>query len=172
MHRRDFAERRIRAQVGDRISFTAGRGPRGRTCARNAANLNDRGRFGFFAFLALVGLLVLPAVAILKFLVHLHPEIVAAVGILVNVVTYLAYSGDKRRARGKEWRISESTLHLLELIGGWPAAFIAQRVFRHKIRKARYQVVFWTIVLMYQAVAFDLVQGGQVSKALFRRLLM
>jgi len=42
-------------------------------------------------------------------------------------------------------------LHLLELLGGWPGAFLAQRRLRHKCSKRRYQFVFWLIVLAYQS---------------------
>jgi len=44
---------------------------------------------------------------------------------------------------------------LLEFLGGWPAAFLAQRVLRHKIRKISYQMIFWLIVVFHQWLAFD-----------------
>jgi uncharacterized membrane protein YsdA (DUF1294 family)/cold shock CspA family protein len=140
LHWRDFAERRKRAEVGDRVRFTAGQGPGGRICAQNAVHLNDGRRFGFLALLILVSLLVLPALAILRFQAWLNPSIAAAIVLPINAVTFAVYHADKRRAREKEWRISEATLHLLELAGGWPAAFVAQRRFRHKIRKVGYQI--------------------------------
>jgi uncharacterized membrane protein YsdA (DUF1294 family) len=31
------------------------------------------------------------------------------------------------------------------LLGGWPGALIAQRVFHHKWKKTRYVIVFWMI---------------------------
>ncbi|NET71503.1 MAG: DUF1294 domain-containing protein [Sphaerospermopsis sp. SIO1G2] len=67
---------------------------------------------------------------------------------LVNLITFLAYRKDKQAARFSEWRIPESTLHLLMLAGGTPAAFIAQRVLRHKTRKQPFQLVFWFLLLM------------------------
>jgi len=47
----------------------------------------------------------------------------------------------------------------LRMLGGWPGAFLAQRVFRHKTSKLSYQVVFWAIVLVYQLVALDYLTG-------------
>jgi uncharacterized membrane protein YsdA (DUF1294 family) len=72
-----------------------------------------------------------------------------------SAITFFAYRSDKRRAELGEWRIPESTLHLAELIGGWPGAFLAQRQFHHKTSKTSFQVVFWVIVLVHQFVAAD-----------------
>ena len=124
------------------------------------------GRLDIFSLVFLLSLLVRPSAAMLR--LSLHPGIPAVVLFLVNTITFLAYRADKRRAQAREWRISESTLHLLELIGGWPAAFVAQRCFRHKIRKLSYQLVFWMIVLIYQAAALDISEGGEFSAAFLR----
>jgi len=69
--------------------------------------------------------------------------------IAISVFTFAVYGLDKRKAKLSHWRIKESTLHLLELLGGWPGGFVAQRYFHHKSRKAKYLVVFWAIVAMH-----------------------
>ena len=73
----------------------------------------------------------------------LHPLAIYAG---MSLVTIWAYSRDKRAAQSGAWRTREVRLHLLELLGGWPGAFLAQRFFRHKSRKMSYQIVFWLIV--------------------------
>jgi uncharacterized membrane protein YsdA (DUF1294 family) len=65
---------------------------------------------------------------------------------LASVVAFVAYGLDKRAAIRGRWRIPESTLHLMELVGGFPGSFIGQHLFRHKLAKIRYIVVFWLIV--------------------------
>ena len=45
------------------------------------------------------------------------------------------------------WRTQEQTLHLLEILGGWPGAWIAQKLFHHKSRKTSFQVEFWLCVV-------------------------
>lgn len=60
----------------------------------------------------------------------------------INAVTFVAYWIDKRAAQAQARRTPEATLHLLELLGGWPAAWLAQRVLRHKSRKENYRLVF------------------------------
>jgi uncharacterized membrane protein YsdA (DUF1294 family) len=70
---------------------------------------------------------------------------------VASVMTFIAYGLDKRAAYRQRRRIPESTLHVLELFGGFAGAFIAQHVFRHKRRKRTYMLVFWAIVLLHAA---------------------
>ena len=65
--------------------------------------------------------------------------------------------------------MSEAQLHLLELLGGWPGALLAQRRLRHKCSKRSYQIVFWLIVLAYQFAAMDSLQNWQLSRAALSR---
>ncbi|MCW1918807.1 DUF1294 domain-containing protein [Rhodobacter sp. KR11] len=60
----------------------------------------------------------------------------AAIWLLaINLLTYITFYTDKQRALAKMWRIPESRLLLLAMLGGWPAAKAAQTRFRHKTRK-------------------------------------
>ncbi|WP_035992038.1 DUF1294 domain-containing protein [Leptolyngbya sp. KIOST-1] len=65
---------------------------------------------------------------------------------LMSIVTYALYADDKKRARQNAWRTTEGTLHICELLGGWPGGFVAQQVLRHKSQKKTYQAEFWAIV--------------------------
>ncbi len=67
----------------------------------------------------------------------------------MSAVAFVMYRADKRRAVRGDWRISESTLHTIELLGGWPGAWVAQRTFRHKWNKMQYVSVFWMIVAVH-----------------------
>lgn len=69
-------------------------------------------------------------------------------------VTFLAYAFDKAAAMNDRWRTRENTLHLLSLAGGWPAALIAQRMFRHKTHKEEFQSSFWFTVLANCGILF------------------
>ena len=55
--------------------------------------------------------------------------------LLINIVTFLVFVIDKRRAVKRKWRIPEKTLLGLSLIGGSAGGLIAMYYFRHKIRK-------------------------------------
>lgn len=68
---------------------------------------------------------------------------------VMSLVTYVLYDDDKSRARQRNRRTPEKTLHLCELAGGWLGGFIAQRILRHKNQKQSYQIVFWAIVTIH-----------------------
>lgn len=74
-----------------------------------------------------------------------------------SLLAFFAYWRDKRSAERGAWRTPEQTLHLFELLGGWPGALLAQRLFRHK---TRFQLVFWAIVLLHQLFWLDRLGGG------------
>ncbi|MBR5145900.1 MAG: DUF1294 domain-containing protein [Clostridia bacterium] len=60
--------------------------------------------------------------------------------VFVNLFAVIIYGIDKRRAIKGKWRISESTLLLVALIGGGLGALAGMKLFRHKTQKARFFV--------------------------------
>lgn len=120
------------------------------------------------AILVISVLLVLPIIASRQQGVDLRWAGIYAV--FMSALTYWVYAKDKRRAEEGEWRIPEAHLHLLELIGGWPGAFLAQRRLRHKCTKRSYLAVFWMIVLLHQVVAFDSLQNWRFLNAVVNLL--
>ena len=69
-----------------------------------------------------------------------------------SVVAFVAYGMDKRRAARNKPRISERTLHLMSVVGGWPGAHLARGVFRHKTQKMSFRIVFWIIVVAHLSI--------------------
>ncbi len=67
---------------------------------------------------------------------------------VLNIVTFCLYGLDKYYARHDIWRVPEAVLLFLALIGGSPAAYIAQKFFRHKIHKFSFRIKFWLIVIV------------------------
>jgi uncharacterized membrane protein YsdA (DUF1294 family)/cold shock CspA family protein len=59
-----------------------------------------------------------------------------------NLLLFLYYYQDKTSAVKKTWRTQESTLHWLSLIGGWPSAYLAQKLFNHKHKKQSFVVTY------------------------------
>lgn len=116
--------------------------------------------------LALLGLLLLPALALGRLGLHVEPRRLFLGAGAVSLLTFVVYAVDKRAARNAAGRVPESVLHLLELLGGWPGAWVAQRLVRHKNAKPGYQAVFWLIVLAHQLAALDCLLGWPLLRVL------
>ncbi len=71
---------------------------------------------------------------------------------LMSLVTLGFYAWDKRQSRNRGWRVPESRLHVLSLLGGWPGALIGQRWLRHKSVKKKFRAVFWLTVVVHVAI--------------------
>jgi uncharacterized membrane protein YsdA (DUF1294 family)/cold shock CspA family protein len=96
-----------------------------------------------FFVIAAAALVLITIAALLGKLPLLTPLIYLG----ASVIAILAYAIDKSAAQRNQWRISEYMLNIIALLGGWPGALVAQRLFRHKISKKSFQVVFWIIVV-------------------------
>jgi uncharacterized membrane protein YsdA (DUF1294 family) len=77
--------------------------------------------------------------------------IIAAIYLVASVATFVAFGWDKWRATRGGTRVAEQTLHLMELLGGWPGALLGQQLFKHKRSKRAYMRVFWAIVGVHVA---------------------
>ena len=69
----------------------------------------------------------------------------------INLFAFYAYMQDNWAASQRAWRTSEDTLHFWSLIGGWPGAWFAQQLLRHKSRKQAFRVTYWGTVVLHCA---------------------
>ena len=53
---------------------------------------------------------------------------------VINFISFAAMGVDKSKARKRSWRIPESTLFVLALIGGSIGSIAGMHLFRHKTR--------------------------------------
>ncbi|WP_295986769.1 cold shock and DUF1294 domain-containing protein [uncultured Variovorax sp.] len=175
VHLRDFSDRGTTPQVGMRLDFdeihVGGKGPRAVAVrAASAVQQRPQGRAKQpqpqqrrpSAAPALsssdssslpMALLLFGYAALLGYGVWTGriPPVALGVLLLLSLSALVIYGVDKSAARAGRWRIAESTLHLLSLAGGWPGAWIAQRMFRHKLSKKSFMAVYWATVLVHVA---------------------
>lgn len=173
VHVKAFQAGSRRPVEGDLISYEAAKDSAGRTKAahvrfagqrivspgqrapRSPAPLRHMPR----RLLGTLVLLAIAAAAIMKWV----PVVVWMAYWLISLVSFLVYWRDKDAAGAKEGRIPENTLHILDLLGGWPGALIAQQQFRHKTVKTAFQATFWITVLLNVAVVAFLARVGGVQ---------
>lgn len=67
--------------------------------------------------------------------------------IAINIIAFLTMFIDKKKAEKNKWRIKESTLMLLAVIGGSIGAIAGMYKFRHKTKKLKFTIGFPTILL-------------------------
>ena len=68
--------------------------------------------------------------------------------VIINILTFIVYGLDKLKAKKGKWRISESTLLLLAIIGGSIGAWFGMKVWHHKTmhKKFKYGVPLIIII--------------------------
>lgn len=69
--------------------------------------------------------------------------------IVINIIAFILYGVDKRKAQKGKWRISENTLLLLAVLGGSLGAIVGMKIFRHKTKKKAFSVGL-PIILFFQ----------------------
>ena len=75
-----------------------------------------------------------------------------------NLFVFLYYYQDKTSAIKNDWRTQESTLHWLSLLGGWGGAYVAQKLFRHKHKKASFMFTY-KLTVLFNCLAIILYSG-------------
>ena len=151
VHAKSFRNRQQRPRLNDIVNYDMGFDEKDRAQANNVTyevdvepaldtSLKGPGSLALAVFFVLF-------VAVSAWEGRL-PLAVPGLYLVASTFAFIAYQRDKSRARHNHWRISEDTLHLWSLIGGWPGAALAQKLYHHKSKKRSFQVVYWfTIVL-------------------------
>ena len=166
LHRAEFIVMHKRPEVGDVVEFRLGRDPDGTLCAQQVEHHNDGGRIRLVHLVVLAVLLTAPGLATWKLVDRNDWRLVLGCAAGMSAIAFLMYWLDKLRAKHGQWRVAESTLHLVSALGGWPGAYLAQKHFRHKTCKIRFGLIFWLIVTVHQFAAFDYLQDWTTMHAL------
>lgn len=173
-HARAFRDRDAHPSSGIRVTYSLGRDEQGRpraedawrsgsertlTAARSETSLRPARAstvsLGFFLLVA-----VLAVTGRLSWVVV--PWYLA-----LSAVTFVVYGIDKNSAQRNGWRVPERILQFLAFTGGWPGAWIAQQVLRHKTSKRSFQIEFWICVIVNLLLLAALVwQGGELREGL------
>ena len=83
--------------------------------------------------------------------------------IAVNIMAFIVFWLDKKRAEKAKTRISESSLLVLTLFGGTIGSIIAMLLFRHKTRKLSFLILFWPILIVQAAAALLFVFRNNIN---------
>lgn len=77
------------------------------------------------------------------------PRFLPVCYVVLSVVSFLMYHHDKQSAYQGRWRTPESSLHLIDVFGGWIGASFAHRLLDHKATKADFRAVFYATIILH-----------------------
>ena len=162
LHIKSLPKEDKRLDIGQAYTFDVVTDARGRVQAQNAvpiiAPVAPPKRPLFWAVRHVPPFLVIVLAVSQVTTVSVNWWIVYGVASMGSVIGYWI---DKNAAIQKSWRISETVLLLLGLVGGWPGAILAQELFRHKTRKGTFRYLFWMTVAINMAAFVQInVLGG------------
>lgn len=172
VHISNLKGRSRRPMIGDRVTYLVAKDPRGRLQAKAVGFVDvDRVKHAKDSSLprAAIGSIVLAGVVV-TVVAGLLPPIFAGIYLVFSGLSYLLYAKDKGAAKRNAWRTPEHTLHMLDLLGGWPGGLVAQQQFHHKTIKQPFQFVFWLSVIANIGGAWWLTTSGtavRLSAAIF-----
>ena len=72
---------------------------------------------------------------------------------IINIVTLIVYGVDKLKAKRHQWRIPESTLILLAVIGGSIGALLGMKIWHHKTKHKKFKYGIPIILALQLALA-------------------
>lgn len=76
------------------------------------------------------------------------PLIIACYLMIINILAFVLYGIDKRKAKKKRFRIPERTLLWMARIGGGIGSWIGIMLFHHKTKHTKFKIVvpLWTVI--------------------------
>lgn len=78
--------------------------------------------------------------------------------ILINIVTFIMFAIDKKRAKRNQWRIPESQLLFFSLLGGSIGGIIAMKIVKHKTKKPKFTIGMPLLLLINIFIVYYLIK--------------
>ncbi|MBB6630395.1 DUF1294 domain-containing protein [Clostridium algidicarnis] len=74
--------------------------------------------------------------------------------ILLNILGFLSMYIDKSRSKKSQWRIRESTLIIIAILGGSIGSYLGMKKFRHKTKHSKFKygipfIIFIQIIIIF-----------------------
>ncbi|BFM13661.1 cold shock and DUF1294 domain-containing protein [Simiduia litorea] len=151
VHISDFIDTTHSPEVGQTVNFSLATDSAGRTCGKKVRREHDRlpaAHSHLSGNISVVLAILFTLVVSYSVLSLRMPAVLLWYYLAINSLTFIWYLSDKAAAQKGQWRIKESRLHLMALLGGWPGATFAQQIFRHKSKKLSFRMVYWLTILL------------------------
>ena len=87
----------------------------------------------------------------MSFLIE-HKLIIFLLFVVLNLVAFIAYGVDKYKAVKNKWRVPESSLILLAVMGGSLGALLGMKTFHHKTKHPKFFIGVPAIIIFQTAL--------------------
>ena len=92
-------------------------------------------------------------------------KFISAYYLAINIILFLAMFIDKSKAVKGKWRIPESTLFILSILGGAIGGFAAMYLFHHKNRKWSFKIIFALSLILHLALVVYIINTFLLGNA-------
>lgn len=76
--------------------------------------------------------------------------------ICINIVAFVLFGVDKRKAEKRDWRISEAFLLGISALGGATGALIGMIIFKHKSSKKKFYIGVPFLLLLSKVIELNI----------------
>lgn len=76
--------------------------------------------------------------------------------LLINIISFIIYFIDKRKAIKNKWRIPEKILLLFSLIGGCYGSLIGMYFHHHKTKHIKFKILVPLFVIIWTYILFKI----------------
>ena len=93
------------------------------------------------------------------------PIIIISYLVAINLIAFVLYGIDKKRAIRNEQRIRESVLLWIARLGGAIGSWLGIKIFRHKTKHTKFRIVvpLWMIIWVIAVVFLIIKQPSMVN---------
>jgi uncharacterized membrane protein YsdA (DUF1294 family)/cold shock CspA family protein len=174
-HINDYSYRHKRPIKNLEVQYYTSTDQKGRVCAIDVVPIKghkNNGRELKQKLFSVVLFSVFSFVLYYLFESKLIPIEVIGIYAIMSVAAFLMYAKDKNAAEWGKLRSTESTLHTLSLLGGWPGAKIAQSFLRHKSKKLSFRITYWVTVIANCGALYWLItpKGSMWLKSILKNI--
>ena len=76
--------------------------------------------------------------------------------VIINIISFIAFGVDKSKSEKNQWRIKESTLIIISLLGGSSGSMMGMIVFHHKLSKKKFYIGIPLIFILNKVIEIPL----------------
>ena len=91
-------------------------------------------------------------------------KIVIGYYLIINLVLLVLMAYDKACAKKDKWRIPESTLFIVALLGGGVGGLLGMFLFKHKKRKPQFYIIYIISIILHAVFLYFIFTNIIVKK--------